>query len=353
MNLIDDNTSEKDLIIKFLAGEASDSEFDLLKSWLAESAANRKKIDEENEIWQETNLHESNESFNTEKGWTNVSGSLFIDNGLRTPIIIFNRKIFASIVVAASLAILIFLCNLFVWRDDTGTGLAAAGNTVTKIQTREGERVNITLPDSTVVFMNSESTLEYSSDFNISDRKLRLHGEAYFDVATNREKPLQVHLDKIMVVATGTKFNILSYKTENRIETTLEEGSVHVEIPGKEIIDIVPGQQVIYFTNNNSAEVRKVTTESFTSWKEHRLRLNDTPFEEAMRNIARRYNVVFEIHDPKLLELKYTATFIDESIEDVMQMLKTVSPIKYQIIKRATISDKTYIKPKITITYNK
>ena len=98
--------------------------------------------------------------------------------------------------------------------------------------------------------------------------------------------------------------------------------------------------------------VEDVTIESFTSWKENKLRFNDTPFEEALRNIARRYNVTFEIQDTRLLELKYTATFIDESIENVMQMLKSVSPIKYKIIHRTTVSDKTYLKPKIVVTHN-
>ncbi|MDR2888061.1 MAG: FecR domain-containing protein [Bacteroidales bacterium] len=352
INLTDDNTGEKDFVTSFFAGEVSGSEFDLLETWLAESAGNMKEFDEKNKIWQDTNLHAQNESFNASKGWEKVSGSLGFGRTCVQPVIMLSRKVFTGIVAAASAAILILsFTNLFLWRNDAGTGVASAGSSVTKIQTGEGEKASIMLPDSTVVFINSESTLEYSSDFNISDRRLRLHGEAYFDVATDTAKPFQVHLGKITVVATGTRFNILSYGAENRIETTLEEGSVHVEIPGKETIGIVPGQQVIYFKNGNSAEVRNVTAESFTSWKEHRLRLNDTPFEEALRNIARRYNVVFEIQDPRLLELKYTATFIDESIEDVMQMLKTVSPIKYQIVKRTAVSDKTYVKPKITVTH--
>ena len=65
--------------------------------------------------------------------------------------------------------------------------------------------------------------------------------------------------------------------------------------------------------------------------------------------MRRRYNVTFEIRNHDLLELKYTATFIDESIEDVMQMLKTVSPITYKIYHRTTINDKQYLKPKIVL----
>ena len=340
------------IINKFFAGETSDSELDLLKNWLTESRVNRKEFDEENEIWQETNLQVKYKYFNAEKGWENVRAKIARGNiytGSR--VVVLKKSIFWSIAVAASIAILIALGNIFLWRTEIKNNLSG-NNAITKIRTHEGERVDITLPDSTRIIMNSGSTIEYSNDFNVKDRKIRLFGEAYFDVVKNSEKPFQVYLDKMTVVATGTKFNIFSYNSENRIEATLEDGSINVVIPGKETIYVSPGQQVTYFTNNNKAVVEDVTIESFTSWKENILRLNDTPFEEALRNIARRHNVIFEIQDSKLLDLKYTATFIDESIEEIMQMLKAVSPIGYKIVNRTTASDKTYLKPKIIITSN-
>ncbi|HPT21673.1 MAG TPA: DUF4974 domain-containing protein, partial [Bacteroidales bacterium] len=153
--------------------------------------------------------------------------------------------------------------------------------------------------------------------------------------------------------ATGTRFNVLCYPNENRIETTLEEGKIKVAIKDQGVIDVKSGQQVVYFSKTGKAIVRDVTTETYTSWKENKLRLIDTPFEETLRRIARRYNVTFEIRNSDLLDLKYTATFIDESIEDVMQMLQTVSPINYQINNQTSVNDKKYIKPKIIIRKRK
>ena len=355
-NMIDNQSNEKKLVNKFLAKEISDDEMDLFKSWLAESQDNRREFDEENEIWQKVNLHDRYECFDAEKGWDNVASKLNIkEQNHYSQVIVLKKAVFRGIAVAASIAILVAMGGFFygVMKQKPIVAVNAVNNSFVKIQTHEGERATITLPDSTRVVMNSESIIRYSSDFNVDDRKIWLSGEAYFDVVKNSDKPLQVYLDKISVVATGTKFNIYSYSSENRIETTLEEGSVQVEIPGKDIVHVIPGQQAIYFRNKNAVMVKDVTTESFTSWKENMLRFNDTPFEEALRNIARRYNVVFEIQDPKLLELNYTATFIDESIEDVMQMLKTVSPIQYKIINRTKTSDKIYLKPQIIITSSK
>jgi ferric-dicitrate binding protein FerR (iron transport regulator) len=108
------------------------------------------------------------------------------------------------------------------------------------------------------------------------------------------------------------------------------------------------GQQVVYFVKSKKVLVRDVVTDTYISWKENKLRFNDTPFEEVLRRIGRKYNVRFEI-DPDLLNLKYTATFIDEPIEDVMKMLKTVSPITYKIYYLTSVNDKKYRKPKIVV----
>jgi ferric-dicitrate binding protein FerR (iron transport regulator) len=161
--------------------------------------------------------------------------------------------------------------------------------------------------------------------------------------------PFTVSLGRISVSATGTRFNVFSYDNDNRIEMTLEEGKVNVKIDGKDPIELNSGQQVVYFIKTDTAVIREVPTEIYTSWKENKLRLIDTPLEEALRKIARRYNVTFEIRNHGLLEMKYTATFIDESIEEVMQMLKTVSPIDYEINNRMTIEDDKYLKPRIVI----
>lgn len=95
--------------------------------------------------------------------------------------------------------------------------------------------------------------------------------------------------------------------------------------------------------------VRDVTTETYLSWKENKLRFKDTPLEEVFRGIGRKYNVKFEIQKADLLDLKYTAIFIDESIDEVMQMLSAFTPINYKIFYRTSVSDKQYTKPKIVV----
>ena len=340
------------LVIKFLTGEISTSEMNVLKVWLEKDPGNRRIFDEENELWHETGIKTKLDHFKTDKAWSDISTHLGIGIIRNKHVVTLNKNNFRILIAAASIACIVAIGGLTLWLTERKSNkqITVASTTVT---TDEGEKAHIYLADSTCIIMNSGSNIEYATNYNIRERKVKLSGEAFFNVRTNPEKPFVVQLGKMSVSATGTRFNVLSYGNEGRIETTLEEGKIQVSIAGQETIDVKTGQQVVYFTKTNKVIVRDVSTETYTSWKENKLRFNDTPFEEVLRKIGRRYNVIFEIRNSDLLELKYTATFIDESIVDVMQMLKTVSPITYKIYNRATINDKQYLKPKIVVEKRK
>jgi len=340
--------NKRSLINKFLSDEISDSELDSLKKWLNEEPANRIIFDEENEIWQQSGFKTKHDHFNPDGTWAEISDKLGIGKARVNKTVILRTDILRLLIAAASVAFIVAIGGLTLWLINSGSELHKI-STRTVVKTDEGEKAHVLLEDSTSIYMNSGTTLEYPDDFNVSDRRVKLSGEAFFDIEKNPGKPFQIQLGKMTITATGTRFNVYSYKDDDRIETTLEEGSLRVAIKGKDIIEVKPGQQVVYFTKSNSAILRDVAPDTYTSWKENKLRLNDTPMEEAFRRIARRYNVTFEIRSRDLLEMQYTATFIDESIEDVMQMLGTVSPIKYKIINRTKITDTKYLKPRIVV----
>ena len=340
------------LISKFCAEEISDGEINVLEEWLKESEVNRKIFDEENELWHKASIKTRIDHFKTDKAWSGISKKLGISESKGSNIVLLKRNNYKILIAAASLAFLVAIGVLSLWLIekslDKQRDIAS-----TMISTDEGEKARILLPDSTQVIMNSVSTLEYTGAYNNKERVVTLAGEAFFDVRTNAEKPFYVQLGKMTVVATGTRFNVFAYKNEDRIETTLEEGNIQIVINGQETFDVKAGQHFIFITKTNKVIIRDVAPEINTAWKENKLRLIETPFEEALRKIARKYNVIFEIRDRDLLELKYTATFIDEPIEDVMQMLKTISPITYKIYNRTTINDKQYLKPKIIVGKSK
>jgi transmembrane sensor len=336
------------LIIKFFDGEISDSEMILLKSLLEQDSEYRRIFNEENELWQAVSEHVKHNHYNIDKGWMNISSKLGLGGKSSRSITVLRKNNFRILITAAIIACLIAIGALCFRTVEKVSFKKTAAASIT-VSTNEGEKAHIFLADSTEITLNSGSSLQYNGQYNIKDRKVKFKGEAFFNVRTNPEKPFVVQLDQMSVSATGTRFNIFSFNNEDRVETTLEEGVITVSIKGSKPVKVKSGQQVVYFVKSKEVLVKDVVTDTYTSWRENKLRFNDTPFEEVLRRIARKYNVRFEISNHDLLNLKYTATFIDEPIEDVMQMLKTVSPITYKIYYLTSANDKKYLKPRIVV----
>jgi transmembrane sensor len=336
------------LIIKFFAGELDDNEILILKSWLDQNPDNRRIFNEENELWQGANVHSNIEHFKTDTAWINISAKLGIGKTNSKSFAIISRNNYRKLLAAATVTCLVALGGVSLWIS-AKTSFEKISGASTTITTNEGEKAHVFLPDSSEIILNSGSTIQYSGNYNFKDRVLKLTGEAFFNVFTNHEKPLIVELEHMKIIATGTRFNVFSFDNEDRVETTLEEGTIEVSIEGKAPLTVKQGQQVVYFRKSEKVLLREVATDTYTSWRENKLRFNDTPFEEVLRRIGRKYNVKFEITNRDLLNLKYTATFIDESIEEVMQMLKAVSPINYKIYNRTSVNDKQYLEPRIVV----
>jgi transmembrane sensor len=341
-----------DLITKFFAGEISDCELDELKKWLNLNPENRRIFNQENELWQEASFQTKLENYKTDTAWINISGRLGLGKNSEKSVRVIRKNSFRLILAAASIACLMALGGISLWIFSKRSYYQMAESTTT-VETKAGEKAHLILSDSTEVTLNSDSKVQYIGNYNLFDRKVKLTGEAFFDVNTNREKPFVVQVDNMSISATGTRFNVFSFPNENRVETTLEEGVIKITVKGKEPINVRSGQQVIYFVKSGEVRVIDVNTDTYTSWMVNKLRFNDTPLEEVLRRIGRKYNVTFEVANRDLLDLKFTATFIDESIEDVMQMLKTVSPITYKIYYRTSVNDKQYQKPRIVVSHRK
>ncbi len=199
----------------------------------------------------------------------------------------------------------------------------------------KGSISQMILPDSTMVYLNSGSELKYSIQENSKKREVFLKGEAWFNVCKNVEKKFVVHTSYYNVNVCGTKFNVKAYPGDNEITTTLEEGSVQISstnnfrIQSKQIL--IPGEQLTYNISKNTIELKSVKTRFYTSWKENKLIFINMNLKELITLLERKYGVDIEVTDPTILKYHYDGTFKDETIIDVLEMLKQTLPITYII----------------------
>jgi len=210
----------------------------------------------------------------------------------------------------------------------------------------------VTLPDGSNVWLNHNSSLKYPAIFRSNERTVELNGEGYFEVVHNSEIPFIVKIREFQVKATGTTFNIMAYADESRIETSLIKGRVELqrEEPDGKIIpllDMKPTDMAIFQNGNNKIENHTIEDDRNFSWKEGKLVFYAEPMGEVVKKLNRWFNADIQIKDPELLDLTYTATFIHETLPQVLELMALMSPIRYAISDRQETSAGTFARRKI------
>jgi ferric-dicitrate binding protein FerR (iron transport regulator) len=214
----------------------------------------------------------------------------------------------------------------------------------------------ITLPDRSTVWLNHNSSLRYPSAFTEKSRTVELKGEGFFDVIHNSGSPFIVSAGGIQVIAHGTKFNVMAYPDENKVEATLITGSVELmkSLPDKKIATLYkmnPDDHTVFYKDNNETVTTPFSDERYFSWKEGKLIFTAEPMGEVVKKLSRWFNVDIQIKDPELYDITLTATFVHETLHQVMGLLTIVSPVNFYITDRKMNADGTFSKPKVILSY--
>jgi transmembrane sensor len=157
----------------------------------------------------------------------------------------------------------------------------------------KGGQYQLILADGTKVWLNAASSLRFPTAFTGKDRTVELTGEAYFEVAKNKDKPFNVKTAAQTVQVLGTHFNINAYSNEMNVKTTLLEGSVKVYTARSSMM-ISPGQQSV-LQNNGTFEIKRdPDMDEVVAWKNGVFQFNKADIQTVMRQIARWYDIDVE-----------------------------------------------------------
>ncbi|WP_295796807.1 FecR family protein [Mucilaginibacter sp.] len=176
------------------------------------------------------------------------------------------------------------------YKATAGSKSQAAYNTIT---TPYGGQYQLVLADGTKVWLNAASSLRYPTSFTGKDRSVELTGEAYFEVAKNKNQPFNVKTATQTVQVLGTHFNVNAYSDEKAVKTTLLEGSVKVSSATANVM-ISPGQQSALAKNGLFLIDKDLDTDEIVAWKNGVFQFNEADIQTIMRQIARWYNIDVE-----------------------------------------------------------
>lgn len=225
------------------------------------------------------------------------------------------------------------------------------------VKTFAGTQTDFMLPDGSHVWLNSGSVLEYPVAFAHDIRQVRLTGEAFFDVKKDPSHPFIVNAGKLNIEVKGTRFDVCNYPNESNSELTLESGSVRLFAGNyadkKTLALIKPGQRALLDNTREKLSVTEVDVEKHTSWKDGLLIFRDDKMDEVVLKLNRKFNVDISVQDAELKAYIYTATFEDESLTQILNLLKISAPVNYKAYKPEQLADKSFSKQKIVLTKRK
>jgi len=332
------------LISGYFIGSLTEAEQQQLKDHLESNPTDRKIFEDYRLLWEESGQKVILKPIDVESA---LSGTKLKLSYRKTSIIQFLIRAAAVLILA-----MIFSSTYIYFYKTSSNYNVGHPDIVQEISAIYGTRSEFQLSDGTKVFLNSGSKLIFPFEFKGKSRMVELIGEAYFEVSPNPAKPFIVKTSDINVKALGTAFNLQAYPGSKEISTTLVHGKVVLEKESSgvtlQLAELRPSDRAVY---NISEKVVNVKTEEdldkFIAWKDGKLVFFNDPIDNVAEKLGNWYNVNVKINKKELKRFRFTATFTDEPIEQVLELLSKSSPIKYQLKKAAKLSNDSYSKREV------
>lgn len=203
-----------------------------------------------------------------------------------------------------------------------------------KKSTARSEYKYLLLPDSSQVWLNAESTLEYPEQFGEGPRNVVLVGEAYFDVKHADRQPFVIYTGKVSTVVLGTAFNIKAYPDGQKITVTVKRGKVKVNFEQQEVALLTKGQEISIGTNISEIKEKKLLPPEMVTWHEGNLAYDDYSVADILADLQRVYDVKIRVEDSVLNSMKISTAFRrEQGVEEALEII-------------CKLTDKTLIREK-------
>ena len=307
---------EQKLLHKMFNGEATDNELTQIRQWVNADKMNRETFYHERALFDALQLN----AF--QKG-----------NHVRKQSVPLWKWIGSA---AAAVIALFLLYNIPVFTTKSIQPEIALNT----IKVPAGQRVEVTLSDGTHIWLNARSEFSYPASFNGNTREVRLKGEAFFDVAKDRNKKFIVNTGRCEVEVLGTQFNVEAYDDRESVKTTLVEGSVDVQAGGEKV-RLIPHEQLQYHKNTAEMEVREVNVREIIAWKNGWFVFDNTTLGEIVKTLQRWYNIEVEFIRPELEHLRFTGDLSRyDSFDAVIRMFEDTKKLNMSVISNRLIVDR-------------
>lgn len=200
-----------------------------------------------------------------------------------------------------------------------------------------GKTARVKLSDGSLVWVNAGSRIIFPDKFSSKKREIYLVGEAYFEVAHNKEKPFIVKTSTVTIRVLGTSFNVSSYPDDDFVSAVLKEGKIEMEENKSKIfhspVELSPNQMAVIKKDGNGILINKTNPESYTIWKDGILKFENEEVNSLITKVERYYNISLELRKPESGKEKITGKLdLNAGMQEVFEYISIVSHTKIKKI---------------------
>lgn len=269
----------------------------------------------------------------------------------KTVVLRVSKLMWRSITIAAVLVLVVLFYSVL----NNFIGNIKSTPEYFEVYVPSAKQSQLTLPDGTKVWVNCDTKIKYSNQFNSKDRNIYLSGEAYFEVSKNEDLPFYVMSRGIKIKVLGTKFNVKGYAGENKVETVLVEGKIELSRVGdksERCIELKPGDKATLNLTTSKVAISREDVIDDIAWKDGKMIFRNSPLEEVCKVLTRRYNAEIVLSDDagRLLHHPFTFTIVNETLPLILDYLCKAAPLMYNVDYIDLDGEKGIEKIKYTIS---
>ena len=315
-----------ELLAKYLSNEVNPDEKSEVDAWLDQSVENREELERVRKMLVSVDAFYKADSFNSVTALQKVKARMqnsqlkvVQQNRFRKEIIIRFYKYAAVIMFAVLLGSVSYYFGFRNKTPEIYSEVIAAEKQVIS---------EYTLPDGSVVALNSGSKLVFPKSFTGNTREVSITGEAFFDVKPDASKPFIINAGNAQVKVLGTSFNVRAYPENETVEVVVASGKVQVTERNGEVLNennhvsLVPGEKGTLFNQTMLLEKTTNTNLNYLSWKTHNFVFSEANLQDVFNCLEKTYHVDIEVVQPELNDLKLTAQFDQKSIGFILDVVR-------------------------------
>jgi transmembrane sensor len=312
-----------DLLVKYLVGESTEQESAFVEQWIAADEENRKYFEQYKWVWEESRHLEPPGAPSETEAWERFKLVRIRKENDRARVITLRTRFPMWQQIAAVLLILISGSLLYYFLTNRTT--SESGNLVTLFS--KGQVISDTLSDGSIVTLNKKSSLSYPAAFSGRNRSVEMEGEAFFNIAHDKNKPFVIHTGGLDIKVVGTSFNVKISGGETSV--IVETGIVEVS-RNKEVIRLNPNEMAIASGKNEKMVIEKSTDNLYNYYRTNEFVCNSTPLWKLVDVLNEAYDAHIRIESENLKDLPLTTTFNEESLENILKIITETFGIRME-----------------------